>query len=115
MLSILIPLRNEYENLDQIESQFQNNFNDINYEVILINDFSNDKTLVKANEISRINKNFTILDNNIKGLGGAISLGIQKAKGDFVCIMMADFSDDIIDLKKYYDLIQEKKLRYFLN
>ena len=110
MLSILIPLRNEYENLDQIESQFQNNFNDINYEVILINDFSNDKTLVKANEISRINKNFTILDNNIKGLGGAISLGIQKAKGDFVCIMMADFSDDIIDLKKYYDLIQEKKL-----
>ena len=31
MLSILIPLRNEYENLPKIESQFQNNLRDIDY------------------------------------------------------------------------------------
>ena len=31
MLSILIPLRNEYENLDKIESQYQYNLRDIDY------------------------------------------------------------------------------------
>ena len=45
MLSIIIPLRNEYENLDEIERQFINNFNEINHEVILINDYSTDNTL----------------------------------------------------------------------
>ena len=110
MLSIIIPIRNEYENLDNIERQFNDNLNEFAFEVILINDFSTDNTLKKAKEIFNNNKNFLVLDNSKKGLGSAISFGIKKAKGDFVCIMMADFSDSIIDLKKYYHLIKEKNL-----
>jgi len=110
MLSIIIPIRNEYENLDNIQLQFTSYLNEISYEVILINDFSKDNTFNKALEISNKNKNFIVLNNSQKGLGGAISLGIKKAKGEFICIMMADFSDSIIDLKKYYRLIQEKNL-----
>tara|TARA_B100000780_G_scaffold275841_1_gene243289 strand:- start:642 stop:1361 length:720 start_codon:yes stop_codon:yes gene_type:complete len=110
MLSILIPVRNEYENLEEIERIFQKNFNEIKHEIILINDFSTDDTLIKAKEISQNNKNFSILNNVKKGLGGAISLGIEKSKGDFTCIMMADFSDDIKDLKKYYNLMLENKI-----
>ena len=110
MLSILIPVRNEYENLKEIERIFQKNFNEIKHEVILINDFSFDDTLIKAQEISNNNKNFCVLDNKKKGLGGAISLGIERSKGNFVCIMMADFSDDIEDLKKYYNLMSQNNV-----
>ena len=110
MLSIIIPVKNEYENLEAIDSQFRNNFENINYEVLLINDFSEDNTLQKAEKICLNNKKIVVYDNKKKGLGGAISLGIKKAKGDFACIMMADFSDSIIDLKKYYHLIKEKNL-----
>ena len=110
MLSIIIPVKNEYENLEAIDSQFRNNFENISYEVLLINDFSEDDTLQKAEKICFNNKKIAIYNNKKKGLGGAISLGIKKAKGDFVCIMMADFSDSIIDLKKYYHLIKEKNL-----
>ena len=110
MLSIIIPVKNEYENLEAIDSQFRNNFENISYEVLLINDFSEDDTLQKAEKICFNNKKIAIYNNEKKGLGGAISLGIKKAKGDFVCIMMADFSDSIIDLKKYYHLIKEKNL-----
>ena len=53
MISILIPIRNEYENLDDIERIFKKNFYEIRHEVILINDFSNDNTLIKAEEISK--------------------------------------------------------------
>jgi|TARA_B110000914_G_scaffold220050_1_gene229542 dolichol-phosphate mannosyltransferase len=107
MISILIPIRNEYENLDDIERIFKKNFYEIRHEVILINDFSNDNTLIKAEEISKKNKNFIVYNNQKKGLGGAINLGIEKANGKFICIMMADLSDDINDLKKYYTLMEE--------
>ena len=107
MLSILIPLRNEYENLADIERIFREKFYEIKYEVILINDFSDDSTLIRAEEIVKNNKNFVVLNNKKRGLGGAINLGIDNASGKFICIMMADLSDDINDLKKYYYLMQE--------
>jgi dolichol-phosphate mannosyltransferase len=110
MITILIPLRNEYENLKEIESTFSANFKNIDHEIILINDFSSDNTLIKAKEISNINSNFIVLNNKKKGLGGAINLGIENAKGDFICIMMADLSDDLNDLKKYYSLIKENNI-----
>ena len=109
MLSIIIPVRNEYENLDEIEREFSANFNKINYEVILINDFSTDDTLLKANEIAKKNNNFILFDNKKKGLGGALNLGIEQSRGEYICIMMADFSDSIDDLKKYYQMICESK------
>jgi len=58
MLSIIIPIRNEYENLDNIERQFNDNLNEFAFEVILINDFSTDNTLKKAKEILIIIKTF---------------------------------------------------------
>ena len=40
----------------------------INYEVILINDFSDDNTLEQAKEIFQNHKNFKIYNNNKKTL-----------------------------------------------
>ena len=110
MLSILIPLRDEFENLDNIVSKLDQNLKEINHEVIFINDFSIDGTLEKVKQICENKKKFKIYDNTKKGLGGAINLGIEKVEGEYICIMMADLSDDINDLKKYYREINEKKL-----
>ena len=110
MLSILIPLRDEYENLDQIERYFTKELNNIEHEIILINDYSSDNTLSKIKEISQRNNNFVYLDNKKKGLGGAISYGIERSRGHYICIMMADFSDSTDDLKKYYKLIKDEKV-----
>ena len=110
MLSILIPLRDEYENLDEIERHFTKELVNIEHEIILINDYSSDNTLSKITEISQKNNNFVCLDNKKKGLGGAISYGIERSRGHYICVMMADFSDSIDDLKKYYKLIKDDKV-----
>ena len=60
MLSILIPVRNEYENLSKIESIFQQNLKNTSYEVLLVNDFSTDQTLSRGKEIVSQNNNFRI-------------------------------------------------------
>ena len=79
MLSIIIPARNEEENLKNIFDYFNQAMNSIDYEIVIINDFSTDNTFVKAKELFGSNKNFKIYDNEKKGLGGAINLGIKKA------------------------------------
>ena len=110
MLSIIVPVRNEMDGLDDLIDYFNSNLNTFTYEVLIINDFSEDDTLSKAQLISNKHTNFKIYDNKKKGLGGAINLGIKKATGDFVSIMMADQSDDIKDLIKYVEIISTENL-----
>ena len=104
MLSIIIPVRNESDSLDSIMEHYSKNLSNLDYEVLIINDFSKDDTLEKARNLFK-NKNFKVLDNQKKGLGGAINLGIKESSGSNVAIMMADQSDDINDLIKYNSLI----------
>ena len=106
MLSIIIPVRNESDSLNAIMDHYSKNLNSLDYEVLIINDFSKDNTLEKARNLFK-SKNFKILDNKKKGLGGAINLGIEEANGSNIAIMMADQSDDINDLIKYNSLINE--------
>jgi len=110
MLSILVPVRNESNSLDDLYNYFDKNLVGMNYEIIIINDFSDDDTFEKANLLSQKNSNFKVFNNKKKGLGGAINLGVEVAKGDFISIMMADQSDEINDLKKYYDTIKSENL-----
>ena len=106
MLSIIVPVRDESNNIQDVFDYFNNNLKMIEHEVLIINDFSNDDTLEKSKNLIINYKNFKVFNNLKKGLGGAINLGIKKAIGEYVAIMMADQSDDINDLIKYNNLMQ---------
>ena len=84
------------------------------FEIILIDDFSDDSTINILNKISNQNKNVTVIKNKIKGLGGAINLGIQDSKYKYIAIMMADLSDDPYDLIRYYYEISKNNLDVYL-
>jgi len=106
MLSIIVPVRDESNNIQDVFDYFNNNLKMVEHEVLIINDFSNDDTLEKSKNLIIKYKNFKVFNNLKKGLGGAINLGIKKAIGEYVAIMMADQSDDINDLIKYNNLMQ---------
>ena len=109
-LSIIIPIRNENAGILKTLRIIEEKINDINYELIIINDFSEDNSYeIVKNETSN-NEKISLFNNKKKGLGGAITLGINESKGDVICIMMSDLSDDLEDLRKYYELIKEKNL-----
>ena len=110
MLSIIIPIRNESLNLQNLRDTLTNEIKNLNYEIILINDFSDDDTYEIGMKIAKEESRFKIFNNDIKGLGSAINLGITMSSGDYIAIMMADLSDDIEDLNNYYKIIREKKL-----
>ena len=108
-LTILIPVKNEKDNIDSIINKIKTSIN-IKYEILFINDFSNDETLelLKKKEIT--NNRIRVINNKKKGLGETIRNGIKFSKGKFLTILMCDGSDDLNDLKKYYDTICNENL-----
>ena len=110
MLTIIIPVRNEAENVEKTFNIIKNSKLNFSYEVLFINDFSEDQTYGKIKNLEKNNTEVKVCDNSRKGLGGAITTGIEEAKGDYTCIMMADLSDDIEDLKKYYELMNMNEI-----
>jgi dolichol-phosphate mannosyltransferase len=109
-LSIIIPIRNESNVITKTLDLIANNINEIDYEIVIINDYSDDDSYRIVDEKKSANNKIKLFNNNKKGLGGAINLGIEKSTGEAICILMADMSDDISDLKNYYKLIQSRDI-----
>ena len=110
LLSILIPVRNEKENVYIISKEIEKKIKNSNYEIVFINDYSEDSTVQELEKLSESNNKIIFFNNQKKGLGGAIDLGIQKSNGKYVCIMMSDSSDTVEDLNYYYQQISAENL-----
>ena len=107
-LSIIIPFRNESKNIENTLQILGDRLKNIDYELIAVNDFSIDNSFTIVEKQKEMNPKISLYNNEKKGLGRALTLGIEKSKGEAICVIMADLSDDIEDLKTYYKLIQEE-------
>ena len=109
-VSIIIPIRNEELILKKIVEQLENKLESLNCEIILINDFSTDNTFSTLEKLIENKNQFKLYNNKKKGLGGAITEGINRSSGESICIMMSDLSDDIEDFKKYHNIVKEEQV-----
>jgi len=110
MLSIIFPIRDEEENIENIINLFEKTKIPFDYEIIFVNDFSQDSSLEIIKKYSIENNFIKYVNNKNKGIGGAINLGIEESKGNYCCIMMADLSDDVEDMVRYYKIVTENNL-----
>ena len=80
----------------------------IKYEIIVIDDFSNDKTFEKLNKLKLLNKIYKLkIYRNKKNLGFALSClkGAKKSKFKYVKILHSGNIESVYDLKKYFNKI----------
>ena len=90
-LSIIIPVKNEEKIIEETLKYFANSWiKEIENEIIIIDDFSDDATLEKIKKFHDQNLNLKIIQNKKPGLGSAISMGIENSSKQFVVIFMAD-------------------------
>ncbi len=109
-LSIIIPIYNEVKQLNYTIKKLQTLKKKIhNYELIFIDDLSNDGSYKKLTTFKKKYSQIKIYKNIKKGLGGAIKLGIEKSKKKYVCIFMCDLSDDVNDIQKYYKIMKSNQ------
>jgi len=110
-LSIVIPVHNEEEQLKITIPKlihFKKKINDL--EIIFVDDLSTDNTNKLIKKHIKRKKFIKLIKNKKKGLGSAISCGILRSQRKYVCIFMADMSDDLKDLKRYFSEISNKNL-----
>jgi dolichol-phosphate mannosyltransferase len=105
-LSIIIPIRNEEENIEKITKKISKL--DIELELCFIDDFSEDGSYKKVLEIQKEFSFVKVIKNKKIGLGSAINTGLDIVDKEFTCIMMCDESDSLLDLRKYYNIILSK-------
>ena len=123
-ISIVIPLLNEQNSLEELSSSVSSVINDLNlkYEIILIDDGSTDNSWKIISKICLKNqhiKGIRFLKNF--GKSQALSAGFKACNGDVVITMDADLQDDPNEIPELYKKINEdnfdlvsgwKKVRY---
>jgi len=107
-LCVLIPAKNEEGSLNEtILNIYKKLNNSISFNILVINDHSDDQTESILCNLSKTIANFSYINNRFdSGVGNAIKFGLESWKGDILVICMADGSDSPNDiLESYYKLI----------
>ena len=87
LISIIIPAYNSEETVGKtIESLLKQNYPKKNYEIIIVDDGSTDRTI----DIVKKFKNVRLIKQKHKGPAAARNLGVKHAKGDIVLFTDAD-------------------------
>lgn len=116
-LDIVVPCYNEEEMLPIFYRELSNNLKNINWNVIFINDGSNDNTLevIKKLKNSYGNVKYISFSRNF-GKESAIYAGLDYSTGDYIVLMDADLQDPpslIPEMLKYiskYDIVGTRRV-----
>ena len=123
-LSIIVPLFNEEESINPLTNEIRKVLKTINigYEVIFVDDGSDDKSLRVVKDICKTDKRFKYISfRKNYGKSAALQVGFNNATGDVIITMDADLQDDpneipnlIRKLEDGYDLVSGwKKVRHY--
>ena len=107
-LTIIVPIYNEVDRIDMLESEFQLFFekSSMNPQVLLVDDGSTDGSLDTIKKLCKTNTRFHFIsfDQN-RGLSAAILAGFHYAKTDWLGYIDADLQTKPIDFLKFEDYL----------
>jgi glycosyltransferase involved in cell wall biosynthesis len=111
MLSLVIPIFNEEKLVDELVNRTILSIESfiLDYEVIIVDDGSTDKSLEKIHSLRKQNNKIKILSLSRNfGHQAAYTAGLQYAKGDIVAMMDGDLQDPPELLGAMYKMIIEE-------
>ncbi len=101
-ISVLIPCYNEENTISQVIIKVEKSLINLNidYEIIVVDDYSNDKSSNKLLELENQKKIKLFSHNKNLGKGAAIATGLKHISGEIILIQDADLEYDPDDYKK---------------
>lgn len=97
LLSVVITIYNEEENIKPLLEQVYAALTEIDYEVILIEDGSTDGTVGEVKKYANSRTKLIIFNRN-HGQTTALAAGIDMASGEYIATMDGDLQNDPSDL-----------------
>ena len=110
-LSIIVPCKNEEDNVEELYSKINEVLNKIKYEIIFIDDGSSDKTFEKLSDLYEKDiKHVKVLSfsRNFKK-DAAIHAGLVHASGEYTCILDGDLQQNPKYLLDMIDFLNNNK------
>jgi len=108
-LSILIPMYNEEDTLEQIVARvFEVDYEVEELEVVIVDDRSTDSSFDVARKIAEHHPNVTVARHDFnRGKGAAIRTAMKTATGDVMVVQDADLEYDPRDIPSLISLIRD--------
>ncbi|MFN4315618.1 MAG: glycosyltransferase family 2 protein [Chitinophagaceae bacterium] len=103
-LSLIITVMNEEENIAPLLASVRSAMGNIDYEVVLVDDGSSDKTVAKILEHSDDRTVLVQLRKNY-GQSTAMTAGIDHSTGKYVALLDGDLQNDPSDIPAMLDLL----------
>ncbi len=97
MYSVVVPLYNEEENAPILIEAIDHVLKNYQYELILVDDFSTDRTVKVVKDMHHPHVVLIELKKNY-GQSSALMAGIDYAKGDYIITMDGDMQNDPSDI-----------------
>jgi glycosyltransferase involved in cell wall biosynthesis len=97
LISVVITVYNEEDNIQPLLEQTYAALSAIDYEVILIEDGSTDRTVAEVKKYANSRTKLIIFNRNF-GQTTALSAGIDMANGEYICTMDGDLQNDPTDI-----------------
>ncbi len=109
LLSVVIPVFNEVENLPPLQEAFARSLKGLRHELIYVDDGSTDGTGKVLEGLARANRQTTRVVELRRNYGqtAAIAAGIDHSKGDVVVLIDADLQNDPADIPMMLAKIRE--------
>ena len=110
MLSVVVPVFNEEESVLHFYKELLKFIPklDKNYEIVFVDDGSQDGTLEKLKDLEKKDKNVRVYSfRRNHGKAEALTFGFQKAEGDLIVTLDADLQDRPSEIKKLIDKQKE--------
>lgn len=105
VLSVVIPIHNEQDNVEPLLQGISKALQDIDYEVVLVDDRSTDQTRQRARALASERVLLVELRMNY-GQSTAMAAGVDHASGEYVAFMDGDLQNDPTDIPMMLDMIR---------
>ncbi len=97
LLSVVITVYNEEDNIQPLLKATYAALSGMDYEVILVEDGSTDRTVAEVKKYANTRTKLVIFNRNY-GQTTALAAGIDQAKGEYIATMDGDLQNDPTDL-----------------
>ena len=104
MISVVIPLYNEQDNIEILQRELSQALGQIPHEIVFVDDGSKDQTLARIRRAPEVR---VLQFEKNAGQSAAMYAGIQAANGDVIVLLDGDLQNDPADIPKLLARIEE--------
>ena len=106
-LSVVVSLYNEEDNIKPLIEALCESLTGIDYEVLLVDDGSTDRTVMAIKKYMNERFKLVVLNRNY-GQTNALKAGIDEAEGKYIVTMDGDLQNDPSDIKQMLHVLEKR-------